>query len=256
MPLHIVERPPERAGPASGALVVLVHGSMDRGTSFRRVAAHLDDCTVVTYDRRGYARSLDSKPSEAFAGQVDDLLEVLAGRTAVGVGHSMGGDVVLAAAQQRPDLVDAAVAFEPPQPWLETWAAHSAGAVAFDPAGKRAPQDVAEAFMRRMVGDEVWERMPAATRRQRMAEGEALVADLRSIRVGPAVFDPAAITVPVVVGYGSRSRPHHREGARVLAGLLPRSELVVIEGSTHGAHLSHPAEFAALIRLALAQRGI
>jgi pimeloyl-ACP methyl ester carboxylesterase len=256
VPLHVVERPPDRAGPAGGALVVLVHGSMDRGASFRRVATHLADFTVLTYDRRGYAGSSASKPSEAFAGQVDDLFEVLAGRTAVGVGHSMGGDVVLAAAQQRPDLIDTAVAFEPPQPWLESWAAHSAGAVVYDQGEKRAPQDVAEAFMRRMVGDEVWERLPAATRRQRLAEGDALVADLRAIRGGRPVFDPAAITVPVVLGHGSRSRPHHREGTRGLAGLLPRAELVVIEGSTHGAHLSHPAEFAALIRRAWSRRGV
>jgi pimeloyl-ACP methyl ester carboxylesterase len=70
----------------------------------------------------------------------------------------MGGNVVLAAAQQRPDLIDTAVAFEPPQPWLELWAVHSAGAVAFDPQGKRSPQDVAETFMRRMIGDDVWGR--------------------------------------------------------------------------------------------------
>jgi pimeloyl-ACP methyl ester carboxylesterase len=233
----------------------MVHGSMDRGTSFRRVAAHLADFTVVTYDRRGYAQSLDSEPSDEFAGQVDDLLEVLAGRTAVAVGHSMGGDVVLAAAERRPDLIHAAVAFEPPQPWLDAWASHSASTAAFDPSGQRAPQDVAEAFMRRMVGDDVWERLPAATRDQRLAEGDALVADLRSIRGGPAVFDPAAITVPVVLGYGSRSRPHHREGTRLLAGMLPRAELVAIEGSTHGAHLSHPAEFAGLVRRAHSRAG-
>jgi pimeloyl-ACP methyl ester carboxylesterase len=227
---------------------------MDRAGSFRRVMAELPDWTVVSYDRRGYAGSAGSKPSAVFDTQVDDLLEVLGERTAVGVGHSLGGDVVLAAAQRRPDLIDTAVVFEPPQPWLESWQANSAGAAAAGADGERSPQDAAEAFMRRMVGDEVWGRLPSATRRQRLAEGDALVADLRSIRSAPPPFDPAAVAIPVVAGYGTRSKPHHQEGTRVVAEQLPQGELAVIEGSTHGAHLSHPGAFAGLIRRALERR--
>ncbi len=235
--------------------MVLVHGSMDRASSFRRVLTRLEDCTVLSYDRRGYAGSVDCRPTEVFSQQVDDLLEVLAGRTAVGVGHSMGGDVVLAAAQRRPDLIDTAAVFEPPQPWLESWTNNSAGIAALGPDGNRPPPDVAETFMKRMIGVEVWDRLPAATRRQRRAEGPALVADLRSLRLGPPPFDPAAVTIPVVCGYGARSRPHQQEGTRLLAGRLPRGELVEVEGSSHGAHLSHPDHFAALIRRALERRG-
>jgi pimeloyl-ACP methyl ester carboxylesterase len=36
-----------------------------------------------------------------------------------------------------------------------------------------------------------------------------------------------------------------------LAGALPHGELVPIEGAAHGAHLSHPAEFAGLVRRVL-----
>jgi pimeloyl-ACP methyl ester carboxylesterase len=251
VPLDVVQRDPIEDGPANGALVVLVHGSMDRTASFRRVTAELPDWTVVSYDRRGYARSAGTKPSEVFDTQVNDLFEVLGDRTAVGVGHSLGGDVVLAAAQRRPDLLDTAMVFEPPQPWLASWQSHSAGAAAVE-AGS--PQDAAEDFMRRMVGDEVWDRLPSATRRQRIAEGDALVADLRSIRRAPP-FDPAAVAIPVVAGCGTRSKPHHQEGTRALVGQLPQGELMVIEGSTHGAHLSHPGAFAGLIRRALERRG-
>jgi pimeloyl-ACP methyl ester carboxylesterase len=254
VPLDVVQRTPIEDGPAMGALVVLVHGSMDRASSFRRVTAELLDWTVVSYDRRGYAGSVGSKPSALFDTQVDDLLEVLAERVAVGVGHSLGGDVVLAAAQRRPDLIDTAVVFEPPQPWLESWRANSAGAAAVGTDDTRSPEDAAEAFMRRVVGDDVWDRLPSATRRQRLAEGDALVADLRSLRSVPPPFDPAEVTIPVVVGCGTRSRAHHQEGTRLLAGQLPRGELVVIEGSTHGAHLSHPALFAGLVRRALERR--
>jgi len=194
MALHVVERPPLEAGPANGSLVVLVHGSLDRASSFRRVAARLPDATVITYDRRGYAGSVEVSPTPVFERQVDDFLEVLGGRPVVGVGHSLGGDVVLRAAQRQPDLVTVAMVFEPPQPWLRS-----------------------------------------------------------ALRSNGPVFEAKWITVPVVCGYGSRSRPHHKEGTRSLAAALPHGELHCIDGSTHGAHLSHPGAFARLIRRALAR---
>jgi pimeloyl-ACP methyl ester carboxylesterase len=251
MALHVIERPPIENGPANRAVVVLVHGSLDRATSFRRVAARLPDVTVITYDRRGYARSVEVPPTVSFDRQVDDLLDVVGGRRVVGVGHSLGGDVVLSAAQRHPELLPAAMVFEPPQPWLRLSSERSAGSPAVLALGQRDPAGAAEMFMRRMIGDDSWERLPAATRESRRAEGAALVAELRALRFTGPVFDAASITVPVVCGYGSRSRPHHREGTQTLAASLARGELHCIEGSSHGAHLSHPGGFARLIRRAL-----
>jgi pimeloyl-ACP methyl ester carboxylesterase len=249
--LDITERSPVEEGPAAGALVVCVHGSMDRGASFRRLMSRLADCTIITYDRRGYAGSLDVPLSAEFQVQVDDLVEVLDGRPAVAFGHSFGGDVVLATAEQRPDLLPAVAVFEPPQPWLPGWSTGSAGNAIVNQFGENAAA-AAELFMRRMVGDRTWERLPPSTRDQRRAEGAALIADLRALR-GQPPFDPSAITVPVILGYGSRSKPHHVEGTQRLAAALPNAELVVVEGSTHGAHLSHASEVAKLVRRALAR---
>jgi pimeloyl-ACP methyl ester carboxylesterase len=254
MTLHVIERPPTEPGPANGAVVVLVHGSMDRASSFRRVIARLPDATVISYDRRGYAESVEVPPAARFDRQVDDLLEVLAGRTVVGVGHSLGGDVVLGAAQRHPELIDSAMVFEPPQPWLPLWSARSAGSPAVIEAGKSDPARAAEMFMRGMVGDSVWDRLPSATQERRKAEGAALVAELQSLRTGRPVFDAAGIAVPVVCGFGSRSKPHHKKGTRQLAEALQLGELHCIEGCAHGAHLSHPGAFAALVRRALARR--
>ena len=254
MALHVIERPPVQTGPANDALVVLVHGSMDRASSFRRVAARLPDATVISYDRRGYAGSVEVAPTASFDRQVDDLLEVVAGRTVVGVGHSLGGDVVLRAAERHPDMIEVAMVFEPPQPWLSSSSGRSAGSPAVIAVGQRDAAKAAEMFMRRMIGDDTWARLSPATRESRRAEGAALVAELRALRSRGPVFDAASIVVPVVCGYGSRSRPHHQEGTRELAAALPRGELHRIDGCAHGAHLSHPGAFATLIRRALARR--
>ena len=72
------------------ALVVFVHGVLDRGTSFRRVADELDgDCRMLWYDRRGYGRSagVAGVPS-GIDGHITDLVAVLDGRRAVVAAHS------------------------------------------------------------------------------------------------------------------------------------------------------------------------
>jgi len=113
--LHVVSRPSSKDAP----FVVLVHGTMDRSTSFHAVMGLLSDCSVLSYDRRGYARSRFAEPpATSLADHVDDLLELIDGRAAVVVGHSYGGDVALAAAERRPDLVRAVGAFESPMPWI------------------------------------------------------------------------------------------------------------------------------------------
>jgi pimeloyl-ACP methyl ester carboxylesterase len=59
------------------------------------------------------------------------------------------------------------------------------------------------------------------------------------------------VPVPVVAGRGTRSGPHLQRAAEELAAAVPDGELVVIEGADHGAHLTHPAEFAAFARRAV-----
>ena len=249
--LFRMERRPLTDGPADGALVLLVHGSMDRATSFRRVGKHLPDWSIVAFDRRGYAGSVGARPSEDFATQVDDLLEVLGDRQAVGVGHSYGGAVLLAAAAQRPDLLDTVVIYEPPQPWRDWWPRRTAGGQAL--GGDREPADLAEGFMRRMVGDRVWQGLPAATRQRRREEGEALRAEMRALRDGPC-FDATTLKIPVLASSGSEGSVHQKRSARVLADEAPYGYFVEVDGAGHGVHLSHPRELASLARLGIERR--
>jgi pimeloyl-ACP methyl ester carboxylesterase len=222
---------------------------MDRSTSFIRLMARLPDWTIAAYDRRGYADSAHRGPPEKFEDQVEGLVDVLDQRAAVAFGHSFGGDVVLAAAARHPGLIPSALVWEPPQPWMEWWPGDSPSSGA---GSDLAPEDRAEWFMRRMVGDRIWERLPSATRAQRRAEGHTLHAEISSLGDGP-VFDPAAVRVPVIVGRGGKSAIHQRRGARELAASLPLGELADVAEAAHGAHLTHPGEVADLIRRAAAR---
>jgi pimeloyl-ACP methyl ester carboxylesterase len=244
--LHAVER---GAG-APGPLVVLVHGSLDRGAAFARVVAAeaLAGLHTIRYDRRGYGRSIDVGPPAGLGEHVDDLLAVVGGRPAVVVGHSFGGLVGLVAAVRAPEAVQAVAAFEPPQPWLPWWPGTSAGGAAMEVA----PADAAEAFLRRMVGDARWEALPERTRAIRRREGTALAAELASVRSAPVPpLDPSGLTVPLLVGRGTRSSDHLRRSAEELARAVPGAELTELEGADHGAHLTHPAEVAGWARRAV-----
>jgi pimeloyl-ACP methyl ester carboxylesterase len=234
-------------GPPGAARVVLVHGSMDRAAGMLKVARRLGDLDVTRYDRRGYGRSSHRPVGGSIDAQVGDLLAVLGDEPACVVGHSLGGVIALAAAQRHPQLVPSVGAFESPMSWLDWWPSASAGNVAVAASRSTTPEDAAEQFMRRMVGDATWERLPARTRDARRSEGPALLAELAAIRDEPP-YDPRSLTVPVLAGYGTDSKPYHQEAARRLAELAPLGELVVVERCGHGVHTSRPDAFAAFVR--------
>jgi len=251
MGLHVIRRTPTEEGPGAGHVLVAVHGAMDRSTSFRRLWTHLPDWSVVAYDRRGYAGSLDLPVTEDFDQQVEDLLEVVRAEVGpsdrvVALGHSFGGNVVLAAAAGHRDLLAAAVVYEPPALWVLP-----------DPSPtppEVTPADQAEAFIRRVAGDNVWERLPEATRRLRRAEGDTLVSDMASLRSGRP-FDPKDVSIPVVVGYGGQGYSPAAEWARALAADLPQARLVEVPGAEHGIHVGDPDALADLVRMAAQMAG-
>lgn len=247
--LYVIDQP----GP--GPLTVLVHGSLDRSASFTRCRHELSELHVVVYDRRGYGRSIVARPpATTLADHVDDLLTIIGGGPAVVAGHSLGGDVALGAAAVRPDVVRAVACWEAPMPWLPQWPSDTSGGVATEAGLQQGPEAAAESFFRHLVGEDTWNGLPERTRAARRAEGTALLTDLESVRAAP--FDLGTIAVPVVVGRGSRSKPHHVEAAVRLAQALPDAELMVIDGAAHGAHASHPAEFASFVRRAVVRSGL
>ena len=245
----------EEAGPDDAPMVVFVHGSLDRAASFSKVVRRLRDLHTVVYDRRGYAGSIDIGPPFTVASQVDDLLFVMQERPAVVVGHSYGGNVALAAAQARPDLVRAVVVFEAPMPWTDWWPHTSGGySIVKQSRADDDPADISERFMRRMIGDERWERLPATTRESRRAEGPALIGEIVDLaRTAP--YDATAIVVPVVTARGENGAAHHRQSTETLFSTLANPTMVTVNDAGHGAHTTHPDEFAAIVRLAVATGG-
>lgn len=230
-------------------LILLCHGSMDRSAGLLRLSRQLDGAaSVIRYDRRGYGRSADAAGSFSVAAHIADLATVLdrhaPGRTVdLGFGHSFGGNVVLGLAALEPQRFARVAVYETPLSWFDWWPTSTAGGAATqidDPA------EAAEVFMRRLIGDDHWERLPVGTRRDRRSEGAAMVGELADLRRN-APWDEARVTVPVLAIGGEHGRPHHQIGMQRLAALLPFAHHVQLGDAGHGAPNSHASELATLL---------
>ena len=228
----------------------MIHGTMDRSSSFARAARRLPELRVLTYDRRGYGKSTGAAPADGpMAAHVEDLVGLLGGRSATVVGHSFGGDVAFALALSHPELTTAVAAFEPPMPWIPWW---PEGGASRDIRRQDivAPAAVAERFFRLVAVDEVWESLPERTKADRRREGPAVLSDIDTLTGRTPPFDVAqlsALETPIFLAAGEQSKPHQRLGTARLAQALG-VPLTVITGARHGAHSSHPEEFARWVR--------
>lgn len=239
------------SGDPSAPALVLIHGSFDRSAGLLKLSRRLDRTFAVTrFDRRGYGRSRATDGPFTAAANVSDLIDIVEraraprGEPVVLVAHSFGGNVALAVAQQRPELVRAVVTYESPLSWLDWWP--GASARIDNERWADDPEEAAERFVRRLIGDDHWDRLPSGTRAARRAEGATMIAELTDLRNGaPWVAD--RVGVPVLAIYGSTGSSHHRRAMLMLGEMLPDCEVAVVEGATHLGPRSHAGVVADLV---------
>lgn len=229
--------------------IVLVHGSLDRSAGMTKLSRRLEQGFRVTrYDRRGYGRSMPHRGPFGIDTQVDDLVHVIASAPearapCVVFGHSYGGNVALASAERHPDLVAGVVVYETPLSWLPWWPGATAGGDAR--AWEHDPPAAAERFMRRLIGDARWERLPESTRDARRAEGLALIGELGDLgRRAP--WSHERITAPVLAMRGELGPAHHERGMGALAEWFG-TNVVTVAGAHHFGPNTHPDQVAGIV---------
>ena len=227
--------------------VVMVHGTLDRGGSFTRMARRLDGLDCVAFDRRGYQSSRSLGGAATLSDHIEDLQSVFEQISDRGpitlVGHSFGGVIALATSLALPGAVGSVVAYEPPMPWLwEGGHPHRGVPVDGDPAIE------VEQFFRRMVSDAAWDHLGEEERAERVADGAGLISDMRIIRAETPFTheDIAGLEVPLTIVIGA-SATGHRLAAERVVDAASDGNLVTIEGAPHGAHLSHPDTLAEIV---------
>jgi pimeloyl-ACP methyl ester carboxylesterase len=241
-----------------GVLILLIPPAGATASTWGRATEELAQIgRVITYDRRGYARS-GGEPAHAMSAHTADaaaLLESLGTAPAVVVGTSAGAAIAVDLAVRRPDLTRVVIAHE--FPWRFTRHLPSGAQVAaLARIGSLAllgrHSDAAEALLRSAYtyrdGGSAWDAFPEEWRRIGRENARAALADFRnSIREYPSAADLATVEVPVVCTYGARSHDSMRRLVRSLAAAIPAARTQEIKGSGHAAPFDATASFVQLI---------
>lgn len=236
-PLHVV-----RVG--HGPRILLIHGSAaDHTTWSIQLASPLRErFTLIAYDRRADAATVEDHAADA--------ADLLADGRALVVGSSFGSVVALELVRTRPELCAGAVLIEPPMAAADDI---PAGPLAFlEELDRRAAEQggpaAGEFFLRTVLGDAAFDRMPRAYQeraKQKWAEIRADSAALFAYR--PRYAELAAVEVPVLLVGGDRSASYFRPTLDALAAALPRVRLAIVAGAGHMLHAEVPRRFAELL---------
>ena len=235
--LHVV-----RAG--SGPRLLFVHGSAaDHATWAIQLASPLQArFSLIAYDRR------EAPSVEAHAADAAALLAAEPG-PAVVIGSSFGAVVALELLRSRPDLVAGGVLIEPPMAATDTAPAAADFLLGLDRvAAERGGEAAAERFLRTVLGDPAFERMPKPFRRRATAKWPAIRADSAAlIAYRPRYAELAGLVSPVLLLGGERSASYFRATLDALLAALPRARLEVVPAAGHMLHAEAPRRFGELV---------
>ncbi len=240
-PLHVVT-----AG--RGPRCVFVHGSAaDHTTWTIQLASSLKThLTLQAYDRRGTGRS----PGDAGASieaHADDLLALVGADVVLAVGSSFGAAVVLAAARRAPARFCGVVLCEPPLAAADDVEAVPAAFMARFEAlvATEGGEAAAEHFLRTVLSDATYERIPRAFQARSKAMWRQIQGDCRALGAWRVGYDTlGAVDVPALLLGGARSAPYYRPTLDALAAALPRARLAILAGAGHMMHAEAPRGFA------------
>jgi pimeloyl-ACP methyl ester carboxylesterase len=245
----------------SGPGLLITGGTGDAGEWTNLAPTLAEECTMVTYDRRGMSRSPrpDGWTATSMAEQADDaaaLLRALDLTPAVVVGHSGGASMACCLVVRHPELVRHAVLYEPPLlAVVPDGEALVAGlrAVIEQAMAESGPRHAMEAFIRGNAGDEVadqWFESLNPTDRDRILDNGAVFFPIELPAFAAFVPDPEGMRasgVPLTVVAGERNRDTWYGAAAAWLAEGTGADLIELPGG-HGGFVSHPQEFIELVR--------
>jgi pimeloyl-ACP methyl ester carboxylesterase len=233
-----------RAG--SGPRALLIHGSAaDHTTWSVQLAGTLTQhLSLIAYDRRADAPTVEAHADDAISVLGDDLTPVLV------IGSSFGSVIALDALRRYPERFRGAVLIEPPMAATDD---ALAGPREFltqldrtietdgGPAG-------GELFLRTVLGDPAFERMPRAYRERAVAKWAEIRADCHALfAYRPRYAELSSVTTPVQLLGGEKSAAYFRPTLEALLRSLSDARLETIPGAGHMLHVEAHRRFAEVV---------
>lgn len=235
----------------SGPAILCVHGTGSSALVWAPATPALARLgRVISYDRRGFARSGRPDPQRptSVAGHTDDaaaLLDALGAAPAVVIGRSYGGYVAIDLALRYPTHVRALALLEGvPEsldPEAERWVRGLVERTLA--AGDRGPAAAAETLFREVLGNETWAELPEETRRAIIENGPAILSELSGdflLEVDPG--DLARIDKPTLLVAATDSPPAFRRVHEKAVAAIPNARAALVGGG----HMVDPADPAVL----------
>ncbi len=235
-----------------GPRIFFVHGSATDGTTWSiQLASPLkDDFTLIAYTRRS---------SGSVEDHAADAVELIGETPTMIVGSSFGAVVCLEVARRRVPVVRGIVLIEPPMAADdETPAATVAFLAEFDRrVATQSGPAAAEYFLRTVLGDAMYDRIPEAFQERSKARWAEIRADSEAlIRYRPRYGELSAIETPILLLGGDRSAGYFRPTLDALAKTLPHARLEIVEGAGHMLHAEARRQFADLLTSFAADCGL
>lgn len=239
-----------------GRVVLVLHGGMDDGSSWSRVASRLTArFRVVRLHRLQYRHDLlTGGRSCTMAEEVSHVRELVdsIAEPMVVVGHSSGAVLALEAMVELPSAFAGAVLYEPPCVTADLPLGGSALARAQAAVSAGRTGRALAIFLRDIVRIPGWSAwlagaaVPIIPRLRRLAPHQ--IDDCAAIdALGNRLEAYASLTVPAVLLGGDRSPSHLGERLDALEQAMPDTERVVMRGQGHGANVTAPARVADVI---------
>jgi pimeloyl-ACP methyl ester carboxylesterase len=217
------------------------------------------DYTIIRFDIRGFGKSENPQGPVSRRQELYQVLESAGVNRAVLVGCSLGGETILDAALERPELVSGLIVIsavpggfemqgEPPKYLMEMLAAVRQGdhALASELQMRlwadgpfREPEQVDASFRNRV----------AEINQSVLAEGAMAFTFLPL----PDPLDPPAvqrlnqIQAPTLIVAGGLDNPEILRAADVMANGIPGAKKVILHGSAHLPSMEKPAEFNQMV---------
>jgi len=198
---------------------------------------------LIAYDRRTSAASVEEHAEDAAS-----LLE--GGEPAILAGSSFGSVIALELMRSRPALVRGAVLIEPPMAASDELAAASTVFLAeFDRrAAELGGPAAGEFFLRFVLGDAVFERMPRMFQERAASKWAEIRADSGAlIDYKPRYRELAHVAIPTLLLGGARSAPYFRATLDALLAALPNARFVEVPAAGHMLHAEASRRYAELL---------
>jgi pimeloyl-ACP methyl ester carboxylesterase len=221
--------------------VLLIHGSAADATTWSiqlASAALRQRFSLIAYDRPILATVEEQARVAASHLDAPGLI----------VGSSFGAVIALELIRSSRQL--GAVLIEPPMGVSDDAPAAPAAVLAeYDRrAAEQGGPAAAELFLRTVLGDAAFERMPRAFRERATAKYAEIRADSAAlIAYRPRYAELRAVTTPVLLLGGERSAPYFRPTLEALRAHLPNARLEILAGAGHMLHAEASRRFAELV---------